>query len=160
MFPNFSSYLKIPYTRVRKQFLTGSKAFFSRLAGFQPKDTDWIIIDDNPVGMNYCRSKSLEGVCVYEWRYMPAEVFIDHVLSHPFHEMQVVMFLVPGVAEHIGLSMDMLPRLRPLIDNLDTKHRYAEVIYESYLKNGSFTLTDDQLQAAYRCYLEARTKQA
>lgn len=145
---------------MRKKFLTGSKAFFSHLAGFQPKDTDYIVIDDNPVGMNFCRSKSLEGVCVYEWRYMPADVFIDHVLSHPFPAMQVVMFLVPGVAEHIGLNIDQLPRLKPLIDNLDTLHRYAAIIYESYIKNGSFMMTEGQLQSAYSCYLEARTKKA
>lgn len=137
---------------------TGSLAFFSGIAGFKPGDIDWIVIRDNPKGMKTARHRSLKGVSVFEWRYMPADELINYVLDHPHPPMQVVMFLVPDVAAHIGLTVDMLPRLRPLIEGLDEKHEYAKIIWESYIHNGSFTLTDGQRMEAYHCYLQARQR--
>lgn len=137
---------------------TGSLAFFSGIEGFRPGDIDWVVIRDNPKGMKVSRHRSLEGVSVFEWRYMPADELINYVLEHPHPPMQVVMFLLPDVAAHIGLTVDMLPRLRPLIEKLDEKHKYAEIIWSSYINNGSFTLTQCQLMKAYRCYLEARQR--
>lgn len=135
---------------------TGSLAFFSGIAGFKPGDIDWVVIKDNPKGMRTARHRSLEGVSVFEWRYMPADELINYVLEHPHPPMQIVMFLVPDVATHIGLTVEMLPRLRPLIELLDKKHEYAKIIWSSYIDNGNFTLTDNQRMEAYRCYLQAR----
>lgn len=135
---------------------TGSLAFFRDIAGFSPGDIDWIVIRDNPHGMRIARHRSLEGVSVFEWRYMPADELINYVLDHPHPPMQVVMFLIPEVAAHIGMTVDLLPRLKPLVDTLDPRHLYARIIYESYIENGSFTLTDEQRTAAYRNYCEAR----
>ena len=116
-----------------------------------------MVIDDNLKGPPVCRIKTMKGVCVYEWRYMTAEVFVDYVLAHPKPAMQVVLFLVPEIAEYIGLRIDQLPKLQPLIDALDPRHVYAAIIYRSYLQNGSFILTDAQLHEAYKNYQEARS---
>jgi hypothetical protein len=39
---------------------------------------------------------------------------------------------------------------------LNDKHKYEEIIYNSYIKNSSFTLTDTQRDRAYKSYKESR----
>lgn len=141
---------------MQKKFLTGSSAFFSCLADFKPKDYDWIVLDDAPKGYHYYCQTSTPGKCVFEWRDMGADALIDYALAHPRPAMQVIKFLTPDFAAHIGLTIGQLERLRPLVDALKKKHRYAAIIFDSYIKNGSFTLTDSQRMEAYQCYKEAR----
>ena len=43
-------------------------------------------------------------------------------------------------------------------DNLDDKHKYEKVIYDSYIENGEFKLTDEQLQKAYLEYKNNKRK--
>ena len=147
---------QIPSRAMQKKFLTGSSAFFSCLADFQPKDKDWIVLDDAPKGYKHYRQTSTPGKCVFEWRAASADELIAYALDHPMPAMQMIKFLTPDFAAHIGLTIGQLQRLKPLVDALDPKHRYASIIYESYIENGNFTLTDSQLDAAYRCYREAR----
>ncbi len=93
---------------------------------------------------------------MFEWRAASADELIAYALDHPKPAMQIIKFLSPDFAAHIGLSIVQLQRLKPLVDALDPKHRYAAVIYDSYIENGDFTLTDSQREAAYQCYREAR----
>ena len=55
----------------------------------------------------------------------------------------------------LGVSLGDLKRLAPCFENLDGKHAYERLIYEAYLANGSFTLTDEQREKAYKEYKEA-----
>ena len=139
---------------------TGSMAFFQGIEGFVPGDIDWLIIRDDTFnyGMKVPKHSRIGKVSVYEFWYMSAEEFINYFLEHPNPSMKVIMFLIPDVIEYIGLTIDMLPRLKPLIDSLDKKHKYIETIYNSYIENGSFTLTNEQLMEAYNIYLSARFK--
>ena len=43
-----------------------------------------------------------------------------------------------------------------MFDRLDDKHKYERLIYESYINNNSFTLTEKQLQEAYDEYRKYR----
>ena len=67
-------------------------------------------------------------------------------------------FLVPEVAQTIGLTIDDLCRLEPLLDKLDDNHQYETVIFNAYKENGSFTMTANQLKQAYKAYQQAREK--
>jgi hypothetical protein len=40
------------------------------------------------------------------------------------------------------LTIADLKQLQPLIDALDQKHQYEAIIYNSYLKNKAFVLTE------------------
>ena len=72
--------------------------------------------------------------------------------------MSVGKWLVPEFCEEVGFGVDDLPKLQPLIDCLDERHMYEKIIYEAYLENKSFTLTDEQRKKAYELYLSARNK--
>ena len=59
--------------------------------------------------------------------------------------MQLGKFLVPTFVEAIGFTIEDLKKLQPLADNLDDKRKYEKVIYDSYIQNNDFALTDEQL---------------
>lgn len=72
--------------------------------------------------------------------------------------MQLGKFLIPTFIEAIGFTIEDLKKLQPLADNLDDKHKYEKVIYDSYIQNNDFTLTDEQLQKAYLEYKHNKRK--
>ena len=72
--------------------------------------------------------------------------------------MRVGKFLVPEFAEYIGLTIDDLKKLDSMFEELDEKHQYEVLIYNSYIDNNGFFLTDEQRDEAYRVYKEARSK--
>ena len=83
------------------------------------------------------------------------EDYIDWALKSNIG-MVIGKFLVPEFCTEIGFTIEDLPRLAPLLDRLDDGHKYEEIIYHSYLENGSFTLTDEQRDRAYQSYKESR----
>ena len=46
--------------------------------------------------------------------------------------------------------------MKPMFDRMDDRHVYEVKIYESYIKNGNFSLTEEQRADAYRLYLKAK----
>ena len=138
---------------MQKRFIIGSTAFFSGINDFRSKDIDVLIVDDNPQGYKTFRQTHLKkGKCVFEWKDMNADEFIDYTLEHYDTPMQIGKFLVPDFAGYLGLTIEQLKRLQPLVDKLDDAHKYEGIIYNAYLVNGSFTLTQEQLSDAYECY--------
>ena len=70
--------------------------------------------------------------------------------------MEVGKFLVPEFIKEVGITIDHLKQLSSLIERLDDQHKYEKVIYDSYIANNDFTLTDEQLNDAYNTYLKYR----
>lgn len=135
--------------------IVGSRAFFEGIEGFAPKDTDILELVDNPAGFKDIRQFKFSNKCVFQWRRMSPEEFIDVTLQRDF-PMEVGKFLVPEFAKTIGLTMEHLKMLRPLIESLDEAHLYEQIIYESYLSNGSFDLSEEQRTQAYVEYIKYR----
>ena len=135
--------------------LVGSKYFFKEMPGFSSKDTDKIVLVSKPVGFKYVRQTSGSGSCLFEWKKMTADEFVNRTLKTKT-PMSVGKFLVPEFNEQIGFTIEHLKLLEPIFEQLDEKHKYEKVIYDAYVSNGSFTLTDEQRQTAYEVYKEAR----
>lgn len=138
-----------------KKILTGSRAFFTGLEGFEPKDTDYVRLLDKGNGFDYVRQIRTGSECIFEWVRRPKAELIAYALEHG-PAMQVVKFLTPEFAEEIGLTVKDISKLRPLIDRLDPKHTYVRTIYEAYIANKAFTLTDEQRAEAFEVYKAAR----
>ena len=49
-----------------------------------------------------------------------------------------------------------MKKLQSLIDKLDDKHKYEKIIFDSYIANNKFILTDNQLEESYNKYKETR----
>ena len=135
--------------------LVGSNVFFKDIEGFTSKDTDILEFVDNPTDFKNVRQFKFPDKCVFQWRKMPIDELIDVTLFRNF-PMEVGKFLVPEFIKEFNLSIDDLKRLEPIIEKLDDKHKYEEVIFRSYLENGDFVLTDEQRKEAFRIYNNSR----
>ena len=137
--------------------LVGSNVFFKGIEGFTSKDIDILEFVDDPTDFKNVRQFKFPNKCVFQWRKMPIDELIDITLFRNF-PMEIGKFLVPEFIKEFKLSIDDLKRLEPIISKLDDKHKYEEVIYNAYLENNDFALTDEQRQKAYRVYNKYRTK--
>ena len=135
--------------------LVGSKAFFENIKGFNSKDIDILELVDNPTDFKYLRQFRFKDKCVFQWRNMPVDEFIDAELLMNV-PMSVCKFLCPEFIKLKGLTIEQLKRLQPLVDNMDEKHMYLKTIYDFYIANNDFTLTEQQLNDAYKMYLKYR----
>lgn len=135
--------------------LVGSKAFFENVKGFNSKDTDILELVDNPTDFKYLRQFRFKDKCVFQWRNMPVDEFIDAELLMNV-PMSICKFLCPEFIKLKGLTIEQLKRLQPLVDNMDEKHMYLKTIYDFYIANNDFTLTEQQLNDAYKMYLKYR----
>ena len=133
----------------------GSQYFFSCCDDFKSKDIDEIqIIETNE--FSQVRQITGQGKCLFQLKkHSSKEEYIDWALKSNIG-MVVGKFLIPEFCEAIGFTIEDLPRVSELIDKLDDKHKYEKIIYNSYIKNGSFTLTDEQRERAYKSYKESR----
>ena len=137
--------------------LVGSNVFFKDIEGFTSKDIDILEFVDNPTDFKNVRQFKFPNKCVFQWRKMPIDELIDITLFHNF-PMEIGKFLVPEFIKEFKLSIDDLKRLEPIISKLDDKHKYEEVIYNAYIENNDFVLTDEQIQKAYSMYNKYRIK--
>ena len=138
-----------------RTFLIGSRAFFSGMEGYAPHDWDELqIMDTFNLKCNVLNVK-IKDKDVFFFRNMPKEVFIKDTLECEV-PMRVGKFLVPEFAEYIGLTIEDLKRLKPLIDKIDEKHEYYHTIYDSYIENNGFYLTKKQLNKAFELYKSKR----
>ena len=134
--------------------LIGSRYFFSEYPDYHSHDIDKVEVQDTNE-YNYVRIIRGQGKDYFFFKRKPKEEMIQDALQQKL-AMVVGKFLVPEFCQEIGFTFDDLPRLKPLIDRLDEKHLYEKIIYEAYLSNGSFTLTQEQRDQAYEEYKRLR----
>ena len=137
------------------KILIGSTYFFSEYDDFVSKDTDEIqIIDTKKFAQ--IRQITGQGKCLFQMRrHSSKEEYIDWALQSQLG-MAIGKFLIPEFCLEIGFTIKDLPQLKPLINKLDDKHKYEEIIFNSYIENDNFTLTKEQRDLAYQSYKETR----
>lgn len=135
--------------------LVGSNVFFKDIEGFNSKDIDILELVDNPTDFKYLRQFRFKDKCVFQWRNMPVDEFIDAELLMNV-PMSICKFLCPEFIKLKGVTIEHLKRLQPLVDNMDEKHMYLKTIYDFYIANNELQLTDEQLNEAYNIYLKYR----
>lgn len=139
------------------KFNMGSSCFFHSFPGYQPKDRDELIIMDDWLFPTNSMRMVDGDKDIFLYRRMSKSQFIDDALTSGV-PMRVGKFLVPDFAFYLGMTLNDLKRLQPLIDEIDEKHTYERIIYNAYLENGGWWLTDEQRSAAYEEYLSTRKK--
>lgn len=137
--------------------LVGSRAFFADMVGFHSKDYDYLILVDKPQGFKWRREQSMRGVCTFEYKRDTPAAMIAKTIEND-DAMLLGKFLVPEVAQAIGATIEDIKFLEVLLPKLDDKHKYEESIFNAYLTNGDFTLTDEQRKRAFSIYQKARKK--
>lgn len=138
-----------------KQFTVGSRAFFSGMPDFKPKDLDYLSFIEKGNGFKNSMQRTDGNCCHFLFVRKPKDEMIKDALSGS-PAMAIGKFLVPEIAKELHLTIQDLMKLQPLLSRLEPKHAYEKVIYEAYMSNGSFTLTDEQRASAFASYLAAR----
>lgn len=137
------------------KYLMGSSYFFSCYEDFVPHDIDEIEIVETDK-FQHKRQITGKGRCYFQLRKKDSyEDYLEWDISTNLG-MNVGKWLVPEFCAAVGFPVEELFRLQPMIDILDDKHKYEEIIYNAYVTNNSFTLTDEQRLAAYNSYRAAR----
>ena len=132
----------------------GSSTFFNKFEDYKPKDIDWIIfVDKIPGDKLMWRVKIKNDDLMMHHISTTKQQFIDAALTNP---LKIGKFLSPEFNKYIGFTIEDLKIFKDLVNQLDNTHKYQKVIYDSYLENGSFTLTDEQLDKAYKEYKKYR----
>lgn len=142
-----------------KLILHGSSAFFKDIPGFIPNDTDLLIWSDRLKHCESYRFVSLRGVEVFELNSGIPKEDIIKLFATPDSKNtnKFGIFFVPEFAQLIGLTIDDLKQIYPYICTLIYgKYAYYNIIYDAYVENNAFTLTDEQLANAYAVYKSSR----
>ncbi len=137
------------------KFLMGSQYFFSCYNDFNSKDIDEIeIIETNE--FKHMRQLTGRGKCLFQLKKQHSkDTYINYALQSNLG-MVIGKFLIPEFCKEIGFTIEDLVKLSPLIEKLDAEHIYEKIIFDSYIENGSFTLTEEQREKAYKSYKESR----
>lgn len=136
--------------------LMGSNYFFKKYKDFKSHDIDYIDV----IETNEFKEKRIirgQGKDYIFLKRKPKEQLIQDALNSNL-AMVVGKFLIPEFNKQIGFTIEDLLKVQPLIDRLDDKHLYEKIIYEAYLENKEFILTQEQRDAAYASYKESRGK--
>ena len=137
------------------KILIGSQYFFSCYDDFKSKDIDELQIIDT-TEFAQMRQITGQGKCLFQMKKHPStEDYINWALQSKLG-MVIGKFLVPEFCAAINFSVEDLKRLSPLLPKLDDKHKYEEIIFNSYIENGVFTLTQEQRDLAYQSYKMTR----
>lgn len=134
--------------------LVGSQYFFSSYDDFKPHDIDYVELRDDPRISTGFQIR-FPDKDYFILRRKPKEQLIEDILNTKL-PMLVGKFLIPEFNKEIGFTIEDLSRLKPIFDKLDPKHFYEAIIYQSYIENNAFILTDDQRLKAYECYKKYR----
>ena len=140
---------------VTKEYTVGSSYFFKCYDDYQIHDIDILGILSQPLNGKKSFMIRLDKKDLILYPNLSKDEFIDND-SNSNDPIKVGKYLNKEFAEDIGLTIEDLKLFKNLIDNLDDKHKYEKVIYESYIENGKFELTDEQRNKAYEEYKKAR----
>ncbi len=137
------------------KYLMGSTYFFASYPDFQSKDIDELELIET-TDFKYLRHLSGQGRCLFQLRQKDTvEEYIQDVLRSNVG-MAICKFLIPEFCREIGFTITDLPKLYPLTLKLGPRHQYLKIIFDAYLENNDFILTEAQRLSAYKNYKESR----
>ena len=141
--------------KLENKFLVGSKYFFKNYPDFKSKDEDWLIIEYSSKDYKTKMHINGKGLCIFKWKLLPPSKYVELLLEGDL-PMEIGKFLVPEVCEFIHFRIQHLKKLYPVIKKLDEKHSYQRIIFDSYIENNKFELTEEQRLKAYEEYKRTR----
>lgn len=135
-------------------FITGSKAFFEGMKDFVPSDTDKIKFSKREnTKLIHIRNRKES---IFDWNEnLGKEGIKEHCLKYENYEF-LGMFLVPDIAEYLGVTIEDIKDLQEYFHKCDYKHQYLATICDAYIKNNDFKLTATQRTSAYNLYRTTR----
>lgn len=140
---------------INKEILIGSTYFFKDYPDFNSHDKDILIFTDYNHDFTYYKEIYLNGTDIIYFVLKDKQTMITEALEFNL-SIQFGKFLINDVINILDLTIEDLQLLQPLVDGLDDKHKYQKIIYNSYIENNGFYLTEEQRLQAYSSYKETR----
>lgn len=145
-------------------YLSGSALFFSCYKDFTPHDIDLIsIVEPDDVLLHlqmHARLFPYKGIEIFLWKRTTKDEYLEFLSIKKNQDIQLkgsfMSFLTPEFLKEIGFTIEDLKQLDFIIELLDDKHKYERLIYNYYIYNNDFYLTDDQRLTAYTEYKKER----
>ena len=134
------------------EFIIGSEYFFQGYPNYKTKDHDILVLLDNPLPVPVLNWKK-DDEDIFLYSPLTKEEWIENTKTVP---MKAGKFLIPEVCECIGFTLEDLKIFEDCFNNMDDKHKYEKIIYDAYLENKDFKLTDEQRNTAYKEYKKYR----
>lgn len=135
----------------------GSSVFFEgAFDDYKSKDRDYVVIVDKIPGNQLCGRLKIrdDDLMIYQ-QGLSKDTYIALALESE-NTLRIGKFLIPEFNKFIGFRVEDLSVFKDKIKKLDDAHKYQKIIYDAYLENGSFSLTDEQLNKAYVEYKKYR----
>jgi len=145
---------------MRKQFLAGSNYFFKQYTDYQKHDIDYIVLNDD-MPLDYWHFyDDIQQIDWFYWKINTPKWHIEYLLKPNSFALDVAHLLIPEVAHDLGITIKDLDRLQPIIEQIvpqvGPEYHYYELIYQFYLQNNGFWLTQEQLDTVYNDYKKYR----
>lgn len=139
-------------------FKIGSRAFFGNMPDYKEGDCDVLLVLDKwpeefkktifSCGVTKCDT--------FFMKQMTKEEYIAETIETEDIK-RVFYYMVPEFVQFIGLTIDDIKRVEPVVRKLEnTRHKWYINVYESYIANGGFYLSDEQREAAYDVFKRTR----
>lgn len=138
-------------------FEIGSSVFFSCYDDYVSKDKDVLLIMDSFIDGKTMFNCKIGRDDIFLYRDIDKYGFINEAIESKV-PMKCGKFLVLSFIEYIGLSIDELKLFDGMFKEIDESHYYEKIIYDSYIENNGFYLTDEQRKKSYDEYLKTRKK--
>lgn len=142
-------------SKVTHTFLTGSIVFFKDMPNYNPHDIDRVCILDYPIFGDHVVEMRKDGVDTFFVYNGGKDYLIDQCIKANV-PMSICKFLNSDFANYLDMNIDDLKKLKNLSEKMDNKHLYLKMIYDFYIDNNGFYLTDKQRELAYQEYLSKR----
>lgn len=138
---------------IGKKHLMGSRYFFGCYPDYTSKDNDYLYFVDEPIMFKEVMNlKSGNGKDdIFLWKRMKPEEYIERLFDTK-NKMQAGKFLVKEICDDVGFTIEHLKQIEKCFNNIDEKHSYEKIIYDAYIQNNDFSLTDEQREKAYNVY--------
>jgi len=145
-----------------KKYLCGSNYFFGKFKDYVWHDYDIIIVRENaPKIVDYQRLiDEKKNIDYFIWKKNTPEWHVNHLLNEVRFQLDIGHLLIPEVNKELGITIEHLKQLKDIANELvgqfDGLYDYYKIIYDAYITNNDFILTDEQRLAAYNEYKKAR----
>lgn len=139
------------------KIITGSKAFFCNYEDFNPHDTDYLIVYDIIGTLKDMRNESLNGEDNFIFPILKQEELIGFINgTNDCNAIAIACILTPEFSKLQKFTIEHLKECLSTRNRLKRKHLYLGIIYDSYIENNGFFLTDEQRLKAYNEYKKYR----
>lgn len=142
-----------------KRIAIGSQVFFGEYEDYKSHDRDFVEFQDEPTEYQRFMIAREDGDEVFFYKTMAKEELIEFELTY-FKRIPMTAgkYLIPELVDYLDFTIEDLRLFEGYFNRIDEKHLYQKKIYEFYVENGDFTLTQEQRDEAYQIYKEKRIK--